>query len=123
MRFVRHVVLAAIAVVLITAALANRAEVTLRFLPEGLAELVSYPAASNAITLPLFVVIFMSLVAGILLGFVWEWLREHKYRVEARHQRREKERLAHEVAAIGQEKSKDDYADVLALLEDDNLAR
>ena len=31
--------------------------------------------------LPLFLVIFGGIVAGLLIGFVWEWFREHKHRV------------------------------------------
>lgn len=116
MRYIRYAILLAIAVILITVALANRAAVSLYLLPDGLAQLVRYPADSNSVTLPLFVVIFASIVAGLLLGFVWEWLREHKHRAEAVHQRREKERLAREVAKIKTDTRQGD--DVLALLED-----
>lgn len=116
MRYIRYAILLAIAVILITVALANRAAVSLYLLPDGLAQLVRYPPDSNSVTLPLFVVIFASIVAGLLLGFVWEWLREHKHRAEAVHQRREKERLAREVAKIKTDTRQGD--DVLALLED-----
>lgn len=121
MPYMRFAILAMIATVLITVALANRDVVTLRLLPEGLAELVRYPEASNTISLPLFLVILASLVGGILLGFVWEWLREHKYRAEAVRRRRENDRLARKVAAIRQDDGQGD--DVLAILEDAGSAR
>ncbi len=116
MRYIRYAILGAIAVCLVTVALANRGPVTLNLLPEGLAELIRYPAELNSISLPLFVVIFAGIVAGILLGFVWEWLREHKHRAEASRQRREKEQLARQVEKMKTEKADGD--DVLALLED-----
>ncbi len=115
MRYIRYAILAAIAVVLVTVSLANREPVTLTLMPEGLAELIRYPAALNTISLPLFLVIFAGIVGGLLLGFVWEWLREHKHRAEAATQRREKERLAREMAKLKHDTAKGD--DVLALLE------
>lgn len=115
MRYIRYAILAIIAVVLITVALANREMVTLNLLPQGLADLLRFPEASNAITLPLFVVIFAGILGGLFIGFVWEWLREHKHRAEAVRQRREKDVLAREVAKIKTDKTKGD--DVLALLE------
>lgn len=115
MRYIRYAVLAAIAVVLITVALANRATVTLNLLPDGLAELVRFPAELNSVSLPLFLVIFAGVIAGILLGFIWEWLREHRHRAEAATHRRENARLTREVAKIKTDKAEGD--DVLALLD------
>ena len=116
MRYIRYFVLAAIAVCLITVALANREVVTLKLLPQGLADLLGYSVEGNSVSLPLFVVIFGGLIGGILLGFVWEWLREHKHRAEAAHQRREKEKLAREMAKLKSDTGPKD--EVLALLEE-----
>ncbi len=121
MRYIRYAVLAIIAVVLITVALANRGSVTLSLLPEGLAELIRYPAELNTVTLPLFVVIFAGILGGVLLGFVWEWLREHKHRAAAAGHRREADRLGREVAELRNDKAEGD--EVLALLEDAGPAR
>ena len=121
MRYIRYAVLAVIAVCLITVALANREAVTLYLLPQGLADLVGYPSAANSVSLPLFVVIFAGILGGVLLGFVWEWLREHKHRAEAVAQRREKERLARQVAKLKTDTTQGD--DVLALLEDGGTTR
>lgn len=122
MRYIRYAILAAIAICLVTVALANREVVTVNLLPAGLADMISYPADANALTLPLFVVIFGGIVAGLFLGFIWEWLREHKHRAEAANQRREKERLAREVARMKTEKTKGGD-DVLALLDASEPAR
>jgi lipopolysaccharide assembly protein A len=121
MRYIRYAILAVIAVIMITVALGNRAPVTLNLMPEGLAQLIRYPAAANSVTLPLFLVIFAGIVAGILLGFVWEWLREHKHRAEVTRQKRENARLSREVARIKTGAAPGD--DVLALLEDGGAAR
>ena len=120
MRYIRYAILAAIAICLITVAIANRGAVTLSLLPEEVALLTGLPQLS--ITLPLFIVIFAGILAGLLLGFVWEWLREHKHRAEASAQRREKERLAQEMNKMKSTRPGADD-DVLALLEDGGAAR
>ncbi len=122
MRYIRYAILAAIGVCLITVALANRDAVTLNLLPQGLADLLGYPAAANTLTLPMFLVILGSIVAGVAIGFVWEWLREHKHRAEARHERRERERLEAEVDRLTDTGS-DTGDDVLAMLEAPAAAR
>lgn len=113
MRYIRYGFLAAVAVVLITVALANRGPVTLHLLPEDVSGFLGF---SWAITLPLFIVIFGGIIAGILIGFVWEWFREHHHRAEATGAKRDRDRLAREVDRLkgpGQEKGDD----VLALLD------
>ncbi|MDJ0627040.1 MAG: LapA family protein [Rhodobacter sp.] len=114
MRYIRYAILAAIAVCLVTVALANRGPVTLTLMPTEVSGLIGIPDLS--ITLPLFIVIFLGVVAGLLLGFVWEWLREHKHRAEAATQRREKERLVREVEKM-KTASAETGDEVLALLD------
>ncbi|WP_172293013.1 lipopolysaccharide assembly LapA domain-containing protein [Pseudoruegeria sp. HB172150] len=118
MRYIRYAILAVIAVCLITVALANRELVTLHLLPADLAELIGFSAD---VTLPLFLVILGGVIAGVLLGFIWEWMREHKHRAEATRQRREKEKLAREVSKIKTSNPGADD-DVLALLENGSKA-
>lgn len=119
MRYLRYVFLAVLALLLIAVALANREPVTLRLLTEDLANVVGL---TTSVTLPLFLVVFGGIVAGILVGFVWEWLREHKHRAEAVQQRREKDRLKREVAHMRQTKAEEDD-DILALLESSGSGR
>lgn len=119
MRYIRYGFLAALGLALLVVATANRADVTLNLLPEELSRLLGW---SVSIPVPLFLVIFGGIVAGILIGFVWEWLREHKYRAEASAQRRERDRLEREMERLrGPERTEDD--DVLALLEDGRVSR
>ena len=113
MRFIKYLFLAVVALVLVLLALANREPVTLTVLPDNLAEWVNL---NFIVTLPLFLVILGGIVAGLLIGFVWEWFREHRQRAEAKAQRKERDRLAREVAQLrGQKRESQD--DVLALVE------
>jgi len=95
MRYVRYAFLAVLAAVLVTVALANRESVTLTVLPEDMAALVGWNAS---LSLPLFLVILGGIVAGLLIGFVWEWLRERHIRAEAARNRREVSRLEGELS-------------------------
>lgn len=114
MRTIRYAFLAAIAIVLITLALANRDTVTLNLLPQDLAAFVGI---GYSVTLPLFVVIFGAIIAGLLIGFFWEWMREGKHRAAARDNKLAKDRLAREVKRLKTDKAKEEGDEVLALLE------
>ncbi|SFE01834.1 Protein of unknown function [Sulfitobacter brevis] len=114
MRYVRYLCIAIFALALISVALANRAMVTLQVLP---AEVSGWFAVTPAVNLPLFIVILGSIVAGLLIGFVWEWIREHGQRAEAAKQAREMRRLEREVARLKAEKH-EGKDEVLALLDE-----
>lgn len=113
MRYVRYLVLGLIAVVLVTVAIANRQPLTLRLLPE---ELEGLFGLSWQITYPAFLILIAVVLVGVLLGFVWEWVREHRYRAEAAAERKERERLEREVKKTAPPRE-DKGDDVLALLE------
>ena len=110
-RFLRYLLLAALAIVLVTVALANRDVVTLRLLPPDLSVLLGI---DQSVQMPLFAVILGGIVTGVLIGFVWEWVREHKHRATAAEKSREVARLSQEVARVAPPAPKDD---VLALLD------
>lgn len=90
---------------LVVLGLANRELVTLHLLPEGLADLAG-PFAP--LEVPLFLVIAAAVVAGIVVGLVWEWLRHHAVRAELRRHRR---------ASGRQEGARAPGNDILALLD------
>lgn len=113
MRYLRFAFLLALALVLVTVAFANRDLVTLRLLPDDVARHLPW---GWSISLPLFLVIFAAIIFGVILGFIWEWLREHHLRAEAARDRREKERLRSEVDRLrGAGAETDD--DILRLLD------
>ena len=85
---------------------------------------LSYPAgydrlpdAAAAVAVTLFVVVLGGIVAGLIIGFVWEWLREYKHRREASVKAREVNKLEREVSRLKTEKhqGKDE---VLAILDE-----
>lgn len=114
MRYVRYLCIAIFALAIVSVALANRAIVSLQILP---AEVSGWFAANPTINMPLFLVILGSVVVGLLVGFVWEWIREHGQRADAAKQAREMRKLEREVARLKEEKhqGKDE---VLALLDE-----
>jgi uncharacterized integral membrane protein len=72
-RYLRLLFVALVGLCLLTVALANRAPVEVRLLPGDLAALTG---VTWAMQVPLFLVIFGGIIAGVLIGFVWEWFRE-----------------------------------------------
>ncbi len=66
------------AVVIIAFAVANRQAVTVSFDP------FSTTSPAYAATLPLFAVIFVTLILGVLIGGIAAWIRQSKWRRTAR---------------------------------------
>ena len=89
---------------------------TLNALPDGLAAFPGLGWLGVSVDLPLFLVIFAGIVAGLLIGFVWEWLREHKHRAEATRRQGEVKKLERELKRTQAERDKD-KDEVLALLD------
>ncbi|MGL6212137.1 MAG: LapA family protein [Paracoccaceae bacterium] len=111
-RYIRYLVLALLGIVLLTVALANREPVTLHALPGDLSALLGI---GGQVQLPLFLVIFAGIVAGVLIGFLWEWAREQKHRSAVRGKTREVSKLERELAVLRDTKGQP-ADDVLALL-------
>ncbi|WP_425099578.1 LapA family protein [Tropicibacter sp. S64] len=116
MRYIRYALLAALAIVLVTLALANRGSVVLNTLPEGMRAIPGAGVVDYTVELPLFLVIFGGIIAGLLIGFVWEWFREHKHRAEASRKKTEVRHLERELKKTQAERDKD-KDEVLALLD------
>lgn len=114
MRYIRYAVLGALAIVLVSVSLANRSFVELKLMPEALGELFGF---NPGVSLPLFAVVLGGVGAGLVLGFLWEWIREHKHRREAAEKAREARKLNREVKRLKKQKH-EGKDEVLALLED-----
>lgn len=110
--------LIAVGFVLIVLALANRGPITLKVLPDELGGIVGW---NSDITLPMFAVLFGGVIVGLLVGFVWEWLREHKHRAASTRHRRECERLEKEVERL-KEPEVGSADEVLAIIDNKKAA-
>tara|TARA_B100000780_G_scaffold139940_1_gene97986 strand:- start:1467 stop:1727 length:261 start_codon:yes stop_codon:yes gene_type:complete len=82
--------------------------------PAALGQFVEFNLQFQA---PLFIVIFLGVMIGLLIGFVWEWFREIKYRALAQAEHRQLVRLEREVTKLKSESVKEQN-DVLALLDE-----
>jgi uncharacterized integral membrane protein len=93
-RIVAAVVLAPLAVIIIAFAVANRENVTISFDPFAAAA----PAAS--VTLPLFALVILLLIIGVLVGGLASWLGQGKWRETARRFERELLELRSKLAVL-----------------------
>jgi uncharacterized integral membrane protein len=113
LRALKYVFLLILGIVLLTVAFANREPVTLELIPQEFALLFG---GAVSVELPLFLVIFGGIVGGLLIGFVWEWLREARYRSAASQHRRDVVKLEREVTRL-RDRAEEPQDDVIALLE------
>ncbi|GLK67650.1 LapA family protein [Hansschlegelia plantiphila] len=86
-----------LAIVIVLFAVANRQDVVVGFDP------FAPDAPALSVTLPLFAVILVSLMAGVVVGGVASWLRQGKWRKEAKRRRVETSRLEAEKEAARRE--------------------
>ena len=112
MRLIRTLFLFCLATLLILLSLANSEKVAVYFLPGNVAALFKIEIAIN---IPLFLVFFSGIFIGLVIGFVWEWLREYKFRVEANNYQKRLFRAETELSELHAKENKKD--DVLTLLE------
>ena len=127
MRYLRYLFLLVFGLILLVVASANRAPVTLKLLSDDLAAFAKgmvpqLEGQAFEVTLPLFVVLFGCIVLGLLIGFVWEWLRESKHRSRASTERRAREKLEREVDQL-RKPEPNDAEGILAILDDAVPAR
>ncbi|MAC72398.1 MAG: LapA family protein [Rhodobacteraceae bacterium] len=114
MRYLRYAFLISLALVMVVVAVANRTITQLSVLPEDLSQ---WLGVNWSIDLPVFVIFLGGTIFGVLVGFVWEWLREYKHRVEVAQKSREVHKLKSELRDLKGEKYKD-QDEVLAMLEE-----
>jgi uncharacterized integral membrane protein len=93
-RVVAAVILVPLAIVIVAFAVANRQNVTVSLDPFN----PDVPAAS--LTWPLFAVILVVLILGVIIGGIAAWLRQSKWRRTARRLEREVANLRIEVETL-----------------------
>lgn len=118
MRYLKYGIILLLGLGVLTLALANRDPVMLQVLPADMAEFLG---VNYSIELPLFLVILGGVVIGLVIGFIWEWVREYRHRAEAARARREAERLEDELDRTRAKAAADPASDdeqLLAMIED-----
>lgn len=80
MRAIRFAFFVILAVVLVLVAAANRDLMTVSLLPPAVAP---FAGGQWSLTMPAFVALFLAMVFGVLVGLVWEWIRESGLRAES----------------------------------------
>jgi uncharacterized integral membrane protein len=93
-KIIAAIILVPLAVIIIAFAVANRQIVTVSLDPFS----AEHPAAS--LTLPLFALVIVLLVLGVLIGGIAAWLRQSKWRRTARRLEREIADLHLEIEAM-----------------------
>jgi uncharacterized integral membrane protein len=94
-KIVAALILVPLAVIIVAFAVANRQTVTVSLDPFSAAE----PAAS--VTLPLFALILLLLIVGVVIGGLASWLRQGKWRGAARRLERDVRELRQKFEAHG----------------------
>jgi len=119
MKVLRYLVLAVLLGGAVMVAFANRAPVTLALWPDWVSAFVG---TGYSVTAPLFAVIGVAVGLGLVIGLVWEWLRERGYRAEAAALRHEVDRLRAQLPAsargAGASAAPSARDDVLAILDE-----
>ncbi len=113
MRYISYVFYGSLTIVLVLIAIANRSMTELNLVPDEL----EFFGFNFSISLPVYVIFFGGIIFGAMIGFVWEWLREHKHRAEVVRKRNELRRTKRELRKIKGEKY-EGQDDVLALLDE-----
>jgi uncharacterized integral membrane protein len=93
-KIVAAVILLPLAIVIIAFAVANRQDVTVSLDPFS----ANVPAAS--VTRPLFLVIIVVLIVGVVIGGMAAWLRQSRWRRTARRLEHEVDDLRREVESL-----------------------
>lgn len=97
MRYLRMLFVAVLAISLLTVALANRQIVDVSLFPGQFGQ---YLGGTWSARMPLFLVILLSLLIGMVLGLIWEWLRESHLRQESNRRAFELRQLEREVGGL-----------------------
>lgn len=92
MAFLRLLILAPVAVIVVMLAMVNRAPVTLSFDLAG--------GTAQTLTVPLFVALLGAVMVGIILGGVGCWIGQGKHRKAARQAQRDAEQARAEVQRL-----------------------
>ena len=113
MRYIAYLFYGSIFLTLVLLATANRTVIELRMLPEDFI----FFGLDFSISLPVYLIFFSGTLLGVLVGVLWEWLREYKHRAKLNNQNRELRRMENELNKLKDQKYKG-QDEVLILLDE-----
>jgi uncharacterized integral membrane protein len=93
LRYLKLLVILPVAVLVVWLAVINRGPATLTYLPPQI-------AGGGAVTLPMFVVLFLAVMAGVVVGGMAAWWVQGRHRRLERAYRREAEALKKEAERL-----------------------
>ncbi|MCV2448762.1 LapA family protein [Paracoccus sp. DMF] len=114
MRAIRFAFFVILAVVLVLVAAANRDMITVSLLPPAVAP---FAGGQWSLTMPAFVALFLAMVFGVLVGLIWEWLRESHLRAESNRRAQHLADLQREMGHLRQTQAAAPRDEVLAILD------
>ncbi|WP_017998015.1 LapA family protein [Paracoccus sp. N5] len=114
MRAIRFAFFVILAVVLVLVAAANRDMITVSLLPPAVAP---FAGGQWSLTMPAFVALFLAMVFGVLVGLIWEWLRESHLRAESSRRAQHLADLQREMGHLRQAQAAAPRDEVLAILD------
>lgn len=118
MRVIRLAFVILLAIILVGIALANRQLITVNLFPANFGQFLG---GTWSLTMPAFIALLLAILFGVIIGFIWEWLRETSMRAELRSRASELARLEQEVGHL--RKSKTAHRDeVLTILDEADTA-
>ena len=99
-RYIRVIFLTCLSIIILTLAVANREFVDIRILPS---ELEGFFGGGMIFSIPIFVLFLCGVIFGLLVGFVWEWIREMKHRSASSRKSKELAKVENELSQLKRE--------------------
>lgn len=112
LRYIKLFIASVVMIALVLVAVANRQLVTVKLLPDPIADALGL---GYQVTLPHFIILIVAVIVGLLLGYLIEWLRERKHRKAVDVKSRQLSRLESEVEQLKKKTGEEDD-EILALL-------
>lgn len=114
MRYIKLLVAALVGSLLIIFGLSNTETVVLKLLPENF-ERVGF--VSGRYVLPIFLLVYLAMLTGIVFGIVYEFFRERKYRLKLRQNEKELRLLRKKIIKLNSNKVAGD-TEILNILDE-----
>ena len=115
MKYIKFLILTIVGIVLIIFAISNNQIIEVRILPDNFGGVFGL---KSIYSLPFFVILYPTLVLGLLLGFFFEYFRERKYRVKLKQANKDIKFLQSEKKKL-KSRNSDGDSEILNLIDRD----